>query len=513
MAFACTTAAAFAFLAACAAAAALVESDEVKAFLLAGDKAVRDGRNSYQEAVSSYTKALNINPKSVRGLYSRAELLSMMKQNTKCMEDLNTLLELDPKHRQGLTLRSKLLAQTGQLSAAARDHNILVHVYRELKNPKKTDEAVKVQHSLATLGGQWEQIQQELAVADTTAAKKMANFRCMHTLQQVITEFAKDNVALRLTRAECALSARERVTATEELKYVLKKEPQNLAAVVLGARAFRELGALDQAKSEIKRCLSLDPEFGPCQKLHKQIRQYQKVTEKLERLVQQKNWENALVEIDEAFELEDEPPNAEQLWRWRCEGLVALRETEKGLDACTSLLELENGESNPTVFDIYLLRADLHVMSDDLDKAEADVRKAAELQTNNDRVREYQGKMQKLREAASRKDYYKILNVKKTATTLQIRKAFRIVAKKYHPDHLRSKEMSDKEREKMDQLFRDINEAKEMLMDEEKRKRYDNGEDVTKPANQQGGHHGSPFNFNFGGGQHFQQGGFHFNFG
>jgi DnaJ family protein C protein 3 len=489
-----------------------VESDEAKALLLAGDKAVRNGRNSYQEAVSFYTKALNINPASIRGLYSRAELLSMMKEPARCKEDLNALLALDGKHRQGLALRSKLLAQTGQLLDAARDQAVLVTVYREQKNQKKLDEAVRVQHSLQVLGQQWADTQDALARAESASEKKQTNHRCMQVLQGVISEYAKDNVALRLLRAECALNARERVTATEELKYVIKKEPQNLAAVVLGARAFRELGALDQARSEIKRCLSLDPEFQPCQKLHKLIRQYAKVTEKLEGLVQAKSWEHVLIEIDEAFELEDEPPNIDQLWRWRCEALVALRETEKGLEACTTLLELENGDSNPTVYDIFLLRADLHVMNDDLDKAEADVRKAAELQNNNDRVREYQGKMQKLREAASRKDYYKILNLKKTASNAQIRKAFRTMAKKYHPDQLRSKEMTEKERQKMDQLFRDVNEAKEVLMDEEKRRRYDNGEDVTKPQQQQG-HHGSPFHFNFGGGQHFQQGGFHFNFG
>lgn len=275
-----------------------------------------------------------------------------------------------------------------------------------------------------------------------------------------------------------------------------------MAAVVLGARAFRELGAIDQAKSEIKRCLGLDPEYLPCQKLHKAIRSYQKVTERLEQLTRDRSWERALVEIDEAFELEDEPPNSDQLWRWRCEGLVSLREIEKGLEACTTLLELENGDTNPTVFDIYLQRADLHILNDDLEKAENDIRKAAELNNNNDRVREFQGKIEKLKQAAARKDYYKILGIKKTANNNQIRKAFRSLARQYHPDQMRSKELTDKEREKMDQMFRDINEAKEMLMDEEKRRRYDSGEDVSKPQQQQ------QQNFH-----HFNGGNFHFNFG
>jgi curved DNA-binding protein len=63
-------------------------------------------------------------------------------------------------------------------------------------------------------------------------------------------------------------------------------------------------------------------------------------------------------------------------------------------------------------------------------------------------------------------DYYKILGVNKTASDNEIKKAYRKLAMKYHPDHTKG----DKSAE---ETFKKISEAYAVLSDKEKRKQYD----------------------------------------
>lgn len=67
---------------------------------------------------------------------------------------------------------------------------------------------------------------------------------------------------------------------------------------------------------------------------------------------------------------------------------------------------------------------------------------------------------------ATTKDYYKILGISKTSSKNEIKKAYRTLAKKYHPDH----NPDDKEAE---EKFKEIQEAHEVLSNDEKRKTYD----------------------------------------
>jgi molecular chaperone DnaJ len=64
------------------------------------------------------------------------------------------------------------------------------------------------------------------------------------------------------------------------------------------------------------------------------------------------------------------------------------------------------------------------------------------------------------------KDYYAVLGVKRTATSDEIRKAFRKLARKYHPD-------VNPNNAKAEEKFKEISEANDILSDEKKRKIFD----------------------------------------
>ena len=83
--------------------------------------------------------------------------------------------------------------------------------------------------------------------------------------------------------------------------------------------------------------------------------------------------------------------------------------------------------------------------------------------------------------AQDKKDYYELLGVTKNASQDDIKKAYRKLAKKYHPD-------VNKDNKEAEKKFKEVSEAYEVLSDTDKKSKYD-----------QFGHAGVDPNFSAGG--------------
>ncbi|MGM0609720.1 MAG: DnaJ C-terminal domain-containing protein [Thermodesulfobacteriota bacterium] len=102
------------------------------------------------------------------------------------------------------------------------------------------------------------------------------------------------------------------------------------------------------------------------------------------------------------------------------------------------------------------------------------------------------------------KDYYKLLGVDKNASKEEISKAYKKLARKYHPD-------LNPDNPEAENKFKEIGEAYEVLKDDEKRRMYDSlGADWQHGQNFQPppGYENVHFNFQGGGAEDFDMGGF-----
>ena len=127
-----------------------------------------------------------------------------------------------------------------------------------------------------------------------------------------------------------------------------------------------------------------------------------------------------------------------------------------------------------------------------------------EIDPNFQRATEGLQRAQQRQKISETRDYYKILEVPRTASKREIIKAYRKAAQKWHPDNFQDPE----EKKRAEKKFIDIAAAKEVLTNEEKREMFDRGEDPLDPESgkhQQGFNpfrefhqfHGSPFQFKF----------------
>lgn len=106
---------------------------------------------------------------------------------------------------------------------------------------------------------------------------------------------------------------------------------------------------------------------------------------------------------------------------------------------------------------------------------------------------------------AKKRDYYEVLGIQKSASDAEIKKAYRKMAKKYHPD-------MNKDNPQAEELFKEVTESYNVLSDKEKRKLYDQfGHAAFDEGAAQGGAYGNSGAGAGGfGGQGFGNGSFHF---
>lgn len=133
----------------------------------------------------------------------------------------------------------------------------------------------------------------------------------------------------------------------------------------------------------------------------------------------------------------------------------------KALDDLNKSLELD-----PNYVKSLMRRGDVQMERGEYGAASMDYSKVQELDPNSDLRQKIKDAQKKERES-KKKDYYGILGIAKGCSDADLKKAYRALAMKYHPDKNRNK--SEAEQADAEKKFKEITEAYGVLSDPKKK--------------------------------------------
>jgi len=331
------------------------------------------------------------------------------------------------------------------------------------------------------LKGAIAQIDEYLAYEDYANAEPL--------LDQVLEDCAWDP-DLHRKRAKCRKARGDIQNAISDVRSIAKLVPDSTDVYLEVSEMYYDVGDVENSLGQIRECLKLNPDHKTCFAFYKKVKKLAKLREQLEKLSSGEKWMDCLAKGKEILKFEKDVDSIQlDVFRHTCRCNKEAGHIAEAIQECTEVLNY----GDPNDLDILCDRAEAYILNEQFDKAVEDYQKAANAHEESRKAKEGLNKAQKLLKQSQKKDYYKILGVRRNANKREILKAYRKMAQKWHPDNFQS----DEDKKHAQDKFIDIAAAKDVLTDPEKRQKFDNGEDPLDPesVHQQGW-------------QHFHQGGF-----
>ncbi|KAG5043752.1 hypothetical protein GLYMA_03G179800v4 [Glycine max] len=408
-------------------------------------------------------------PENAAELFERASQNIKVKDYTEALDDLNAAIEADPTLSKAYLFRASVLRQLCRYEQSERS-------YKKFLELKPGDSAAEKELS--------QLLQAQSALETAQSLYDSGNFsKSLEYIDKVVLVFSSACNKAKLLKVKVLIADKEYESAIAESGFLLKEDENNLEALLLRGRAYYYLADHDVATRHFQKGLRLDPEHSELKKAYFGLKNLLKKSKSAEDNANKGKLRVAVEEFKAALAVDPiHLAHNVDLHFGLCKVLVKLGRGKDALDSCSEALKIDE-----ELVEALVQRGEAKLLTEDWEGAVEDLRSAAQKSPQDMNIREAVMRAEKALKISKRKDYYKILGISKTASAADIKRAYKKLALQWHPDK------NVEKREEAEAQFREIAAAYEVLSDEDKRVRYDRGEDLEEAGMGGGGGGFNPF--------------------
>ncbi|XP_065834556.1 dnaJ homolog subfamily C member 7-like [Oscarella lobularis] len=444
-------------------AATVDESDQMdfQTPLIAAETKKKEGNalytaKDYRGAVRLYSEALDCDPTNATCYSNRAAAFLALNYFDDALNDCEAAIRHNPSFVKAYFRKAKCHVGFGDLEAARV--NLMKVLELEPGNMAAKAELQTIENI------------KQLAVDGEDALEGKKFDKVMFLMSQALT-CSPASIRFKLMRAEALVCLKKLREAQHLTIDILRKDGTNADALYVRGLCYYYQDDPDKASQHFVQVLRSDPE-------HKKGKAAFKLTKALKTKREAGNAHFKVGKYSDALDsytaaLDIDPSNAAtnaKLFYNRALAKAQLRQLEESVSDCDRALELD-----PDYIKAYYRRAKSYTELDRYEDAVRDYETVLEKEPTHEN-RQYLRDAKKRLKLSKRKDYYKILNVSKSATDDEIKRSYKKLAMKYHPD--RHSSGTPEDREEAERMFKEVGQAYSVLSDRRKKARYDNGEDL-----------------------------------
>ena len=449
----------------------------------------------YEDAINYYERAIKIN-NSIEVLYSNKGTCEKCLQKYKeAIRDYKKALEINPKNTKNLNRLASVYIIVGNLGEAKMTQQKALNF--EPNNSEYKEQMGTIEKIIEDEQKMREKInEQKFDEAEEICKKLIEKVSDFSDLKKNYIKILIENVKLK----DALAYINKAINFEDKMK---DPEFDYLIALTL----YFE-GEYEKAKKQINLMKQKNNFNEQTEQLLKKVNEIEGIKNKANEIFKQKKYEEAIEEYTKILEFD--PQNKKFNSLILANRALCYQKLKKNTEALRD--SNQSVKLNPYYARGYVKRGNVYMELKMFDDARADFQKAKELDPSVSGIEGYLNDAKNQQEKARKRDYYAILGIDRNANEHDIKRAYKKMAMKYHPDRNAESEETKKMAEKK---FIDVNDAYSVLSDPKKKSMYDQGIDPLNPEEaSSGGMHfggdasdilkmffggGSPFSFSTGG--------------